>query len=424
MTSKQPQAPTVIDLFAGCGGFSEGFRQAGFRIESAVEIDEWAAATFRGNHPETTVLTEDIRRLRGPDAIRGLAGKPPDIIIGGPPCQGFSRAGPSNKDPKDPRNSLFRDFARFVRVLEPKAFVMENVKGLLGARTASGKPVIEIILKTFRDLGYYVEARALNAADYGVPQIRHRVFLIGVKEPLSRELWPPQTHWPTNGESLQGLLFDNSYFVDGGKHLTLWEAISDLPQIEAGSDEEPRLYGRKPQNEYQRFMRQGSTLVWNHEPMKHSKRLIERFKLIGYGQSASDVTGPLAQRRRNGRGLAKRAYDQNNRRLRPDRPSHTVAAAFYANFIHPYLDRNFTAREAARIQSFPDRYIFLGKKTVPSHKLLAREGRHHDIHIPQYSQIGNAVPPLLAKAIARHLMEILQLRQAAGTVEDKSAALA
>lgn len=402
---------TVVDLFAGAGGLSEGFRQAGYEIKLAIEIDEWAAQTFAANHSNTRVITADIRDFETDASIRALMADRPAVIVGGPPCQGFSISGPSKKDPRDPRNSLFRDFVRFVRALEPEAFVMENVKGLLSARTASGEKVIDIIHKSFRELGYHVESRILNAADFGVPQIRHRVFVIGIRDRVA-DLWPSQTHWPFaygQNEDLQHrLLLEEAYSIEGGRHLTLWEAVSDLPQIESGEEVEFQDYVTPPQNEYQRFMRERSAGIWNHVPMKHSKRLIERFKIIGYGQSVSDVKGPLAQRRRNGNGtLAARPYDQNNRRLRPDRPSHTIAAAFYANFVHPFLHRNITAREAARLQSFPDKYIFKGKKTVPSHSLLRKEGRVHDIHIPQYSQIGNAVPPLLARAVARQLLQNL-----------------
>jgi len=149
-------------------------------------------------------------------------------------------------------------------------------------------------------------------------------------------------------------------------------------------------------------------VLYNHVAMRHSKRLVERFKHIGWGESSSNVPKEHMPRTRSGNGkLSKQAYDQNNRRLHPYKPSHTIAASFYANFVHPFQHRNITAREGARIQSFPDWYRFMGKKTIVSHKLLQREGRIEEKHLCQYNQIGNAVPPLLAKAIAERVREAI-----------------
>jgi len=154
------------------------------------------------------------------------------------------------------------------------------------------------------------------------------------------------------------------------------------------------------------MLRGEQSVLYNHVAMKHSQRLVERFKHVRWGESSSDVPEEHRARARNGNGkISDTMYDQNNRRLHPHKPSHTIAASFYANFIHPFQHRNLTAREGARIQSFPDWYRFMGKKTVPSHKLLQREGRLEEKHLCQYNQIGNAVPPLLAKAIAAHLKD-------------------
>ena len=305
-----------------------------------------------------------------------------DVLIGGPPCQGFSHAN-NGKDPKDPRNSLFREFLRFARVLEPRVVLMENVPGILRARTAMGESVIEIIEDELRSLGYHVVTQVLDATEYGVPQIRRRVFVCAV---LDREVSPRPS---------RGVVHPP---------LTLWNAISDLPTVDVGSTAEFLKYTRPAQNDYQREMRCGSAGVFNHVPMRHTPRMVKRFAQIGWGESQSHVSAEYAPRARNSNGTAVgKRYDQNNRRMRPDQPCHTIPASFYANFVHPYLHRNFTAREGARIQSFPDAYVFKGKATVVSQKLLAREGRHDEAKLCQYNQIGNAVPPRLARAIAEHL---------------------
>lgn len=404
-------APTAVDLFAGAGGFGLGFRMAGFQVPLAVEMDAWACATQRHNHPATRVLEADIRDFHGEPTVRELCPARPDVLIGGPPCQGFSVAGPAAKDPADPRNSLFRDFVRWVEVLRPKVFIMENVKGLLARRNAAGTSVATIIRESFAAVGYRVhDVWLLNAADYGVPQVRERVFFVGSPtcgEPLGP---PPVTHRRTGAESgEEGELFQVRS-LGAPPVPTLWDAISDLPELPAGGGAEEQPYAGEPQTEFQRWARHGSDRLFNHAPMSHSPRLVERFKHIGWGQSGADVPAEHGTQRRNGQGaLSAKAYDQNNRRLRPDRPSHTIAASFYANFVHPYQHRNLTAREGARLQSFPDAYRFLGKKTVVSQKLLRREERTDEQFLCQYNQIGNAVPPLLARAIARHLAAAFDL---------------
>ena len=194
---------------------------------------------------------------------------------------------------------------------------------------------------------------------------------------------------------------------------TLWEAISDLPELEAGEGGEIQDYTQAPENDYQRTLRNGSEKLWNHTAMRHSKRMIERFASMSCGQSVSDVAKHLRPLKRNGNGkISGKVYDQNNRRMHPDRPCHTIPASFYANFVHPFQHRNFTPREGARLQSFPDGFVFKGKPTVVSHKLLAREGRTDEKHLCQYNQIGNAVPPLLAKAIARNLLSQARIETA------------
>jgi DNA (cytosine-5)-methyltransferase 1 len=388
----------VIDLFAGAGGFGLGFHLAGYDVEFSLEIDDWAVDTLKHNNPSMIVTKDDIRNYNTLAEIRSVYTGSPDIIIGGPPCQGFSIAGPAQKDPKDPRNSLFQNFAKWVELLEPKMFVMENVKGLLSRHNAKGEKVIDIIQKTFVDLGYDVEVWLLNAAEYGVPQIRERILIVGNRLGIKKIGMPPKTHSLSNGKS-------NGHLPPA---ITLWDAISDLPPLESGCGKEEQPYILKTENNYQQFLHGNQKVLFNHVAMRHSKRLVERFKHINWGESSADVPEEHRAHSRNGNGeISEKVYDQNNRRLYPHKPSHTIAAAFYANFIHPFQHRNLTAREGARIQSFPDWYKFLGKKTIPSHKLLEREGRLDELHLCQYNQIGNAIPPLLAKSVAEYLEKLL-----------------
>ena len=374
----------VIDLFAGCGGLSTGFEMAGYKIPLAVEKDEWASETYIKNHPKTKVVTADITQVKDLDSLFPKKGMKIEGIIGGPPCQGFSLSG--NRDKKDPRNSLFMEFVRFVKHFQPRFFVMENVTGILSMQTKSGELVKDVILSEYDKAGYNVEIYVLNAAEYGVPQSRIRVFFIGLRKdiPYDREKVEPK-----------GFLF-------GDDQITIEQAIMDLPQISAGEGCEVAEYPCEPQNEYQKWVRNGSTAVYNHIAMRHTARLVERFSHIQYGQSVADVAEEFQQRQRGAADkISGKVYSQNNMRPYPDKPSPTVPASFQSNFVHPYINRNYTAREGARLQSFPDTYIFCGKRTTMS----------WEKNISQYQQIGNAVPPLLAKAIAETMEKYLKNRK-------------
>ena len=386
----------VFDVFSGAGGFSCGFEMAGCTVVGAVEHDKWAADTFTFNHKNAKMLLGDIETFSD-NTLKEQIEKP-DIIIGGPPCQGFSVCVKNAGDPKDPRNSLFVEFIRMARIFSPKVMVMENVPNIVRAKTKSGTAVVDIIRQEFENMGYYVHYDVLTASDYGVPQMRKRFVLIAAKQILERP-FPLKTHFVESGisESPSGLK----------KCPTLWDAISDLPDIEAREGAETMDYTKPATNEYQMYCRNGATELHNHLAMKHTKRLVERFSQMTWGQSVSDIIDDrLKQRKRNGNGVVSNSpYDQNNRRMHPNKICHTITATFYGNFVHPYKNRNFTAREGARIQSFPDTYVFLGKPTVVSKILLMKEGRTGEAYLCQYSQIGNAVPPLMAKAIAENIMQ-------------------
>jgi DNA (cytosine-5)-methyltransferase 1 len=395
--------PLILDLFAGAGGFSVGFSQAGFHPAVAVESDLWASDTYRYNHSRTKVVSADIKTISALDLsldnLSTISG-----IIGGPPCQGFSIANNANGDPKDPRNSLFVEYLRIASDFRPAFILIENVPNLLKAKTSAGRLVIDIIHEELRTLGYHSQHAILDATDFGVPQIRRRLFIFGSQKRFDGNPFPAPTH-----SSCQDGVLPNIDRNNMKRTPTLWEAISDLPLLKSGQGAEEAAYTQDPTNSYQLHLRQDNSILYNHKAMNHSARMIMRFAAMKWGESGNDVPFELRPRMRNSNQVAASAYDQNNRRMHPGKPCHTIPASFYANFVHPYQDRNFTAREGARLQSFPDSYRFLGKPTVVSHKLLAREGRISEKHLCQYSQIGNAVPPLLAEAIALHILKELSL---------------
>lgn len=394
-------SPLIIsDLFAGAGGFGVGFEAAGATVKTSIEIDTWACDTLRANHPATHVIEADLRTLSDRELKEACSGS--DVIVGGPPCQGFSIANRNAGDPKDPRNSLFVEFIRAVDLTKPRVVLLENVPGLLGRRAQCKRPVIEIIASELESLGYNVVWKILEAQSYGVPQIRPRLFVAGVLE--GNWQFPSPTHGAPKNDHLS--LFENE--GDLLPFVTTWEAISDLPIVDAREGAEHVQHEHPAANDYQRLMRAGTEETFNHVAMRHSARLVERFSHVKWGQSGMHAPDEHQARKRGDYStISGKKYSQNNRRMHPDRPCHTIPASFYANFIHPFRHRNFTPREGARLQSFPDWYQFKGKPTVVSTKLLSREARTEELHLCQYNQIGNAVPPLLAYHLARQAMRHL-----------------
>jgi DNA (cytosine-5)-methyltransferase 1 len=392
----------VLDTFAGAGGFSLGFQLAGCEVIGGVEIDKWASETFAHNHPGAKMINSDITTLSDKDIVSEFKESKPDIVLGGPPCQGYSICTKNSGDPKDPRNSLFEEFIRVGRLLSPRIMVMENVPNLMKAKTKDGESVLAIIENELTKHGYHTYSKILESTSFGVPQARKRLFVIASNTHLKNP-FPTATHEVLLNHSENNLF---SGYIK--KCPTLWDAISDLPDIEAREGSEKMKCDLPPNNKYQELLRNKNGDLYNHVAMKHSKRIVERFASMSWGDSISDVPTHLKPYKRNSNGeISGKTYDQNNRRMHPDKPCHTIPASFYANFVHPYKDRNFTAREGARIQSFPDWYVFKGKPTVVSHMLLAREGRLDEKYLCQYNQIGNAVPPLLSKAIAENLLSQL-----------------
>lgn len=381
----------TIDLFSGCGGMTLGFAWAGFKSILASDIDENCEKTFATNFPKIPFLCGDLSTIEKQNFDKIIAGKNVDVIIGGPPCQGFSLANKKrNKVSEDPRNKLFYEFVKTINWYSPKAFVMENVKGLLSMQSGD---VIKQIRSEFEHsgvCGYEVRIKVLKASDYGVPQTRERVIIIGIRKDLN--LTP---EFP-----------EKKYTQD----ITVEDAISDLPIINAGEGEQKSEYRCKPKNTYQTFMRKNSIGVFNHIAMRHTTRLIERFRAIQPGQSLVNVWDTHGAVQRGNPGLKSEIkFSQNNQRLFPNKPAPTIAASFQSNFIHPFLDRNFTAREGARLQSFPDDFIFEGMRT----KMSWEKG------LSQYQQIGNAVPPLMAYEIAQTLKDTLELGNRTQPIENK-----
>lgn len=374
-------ALTSIDLFSGCGGLTKGFSMAGIRSIFASDIDENCEKTFNRNFPGVPFLCKDITLITREEVDALTGGVVPDIIIGGPPCQGFSLANKRrNKVADDPRNRLFYGFVKFINWYSPRLFVMENVKGLLSMKDGA---VLGTILDEFRHAGqhggYDVTYKVLLASDYGVPQNRERVIIIGTRHDLGIQPRLPEP-----------FLQDHKITVD--------EAISDLPQIQACEGSEVMEYPVEPQNDYQKLMRQNIQYVTNHVAMRHTPRLIARFEAIRPGQSLLDVWETHGSVKRGAPGEKSNVkFGQNNQRLFGNLPAPTIAASFQSNFIHPHLNRNFTAREGARLQSFPDDFIFEGMRT----KMSWEKG------LSQYQQIGNAVPVLMAKAIGECVINIL-----------------
>jgi len=368
--------PLVIDLFAGAGGMSEGFQQAGFAAAAAVEYDEMAAKTFAFNHPRVPLFVGDIRNIT-PEQVLGDAGVGAaeiDVVCGGPPCQGFSLAGPRIAD--DPRNKLFLEFVRFVQVIRPKFFVFENVSGLT---SMLGGAALRAIVNEFSSLGYSCCHEVLNAADYGVPQSRPRFILIGNRDGEAIGM-PERTHRSARGPSL----FDDELLP----HLTVWDALSDLPDIEAGQGEEETRHNKTPSNAYQakRRGRRSPGTLYNHRATGHSDRIKARYAAIPEGADNSCLPEDL------------RTKKVNVFKLHRERPARTVTCNHRTDLLHPVIPRGTTVREAARLQSFDDDYCFFGN--------LTRKARW----VTQDDQVGNAVPPLFARAIAQHIAKVSGLK--------------
>lgn len=352
----KPSMVRIIDLFAGAGGLSEGFRNQGFEIALANEFDPEIAKAYAYNHPDTPLIVDDIRNVDlhttfGPlqDTVQ--------VIVGGPPCQGFSQKG-QRKTINDERNYLFREFVEVVRIVTPKYFVMENVPNLLTAEGGKFRKELEAL---FIKLNYRISAQVLNAADFGVPQNRRRAIIIGKR-----------------GQSAPDLRLTPK------SASTVWDAISDLSYLNSGEGNESSPYVTSPETQYQEHSRTDSKTLYNHVATRHSPIVLERLQLIP--PNCTQKVLPIEHR-------TKSVYSGTWTRLDSAGHAPTITTRFdtpsSGQFTHPYLNRALTVREAARIQSFPDTYRFIGNK------------------MSQMRQVGNAVPVALANAVAKSILNDL-----------------
>ncbi len=369
--------PTCVELFAGAGGMMLGLENAGFRTLVANELHPHPCMTLRRNFSDVPVIEGSIRELSGKRLLElaGVDGRnlEIDLVAGGPPCQGFSTAG--LKDKSDPRNSLVGDFVRVVDELRPRFFLMENVTGL---QTMHGGRLFENVLDQFDRIGYKFHFGILFAADYGVPQMRRRLVVLGSRDGVPPE-FPAATHANRNHESPS--LFSAACLP----YTTCGDAIGDLPPIVQG--ESTSRYQVGPSTRYQRLMRKGSRVIHNHEASKHRPETAAYYSLVPPGGTALDIPIEL------------RGKKQGIQRWPLDGLARTITTE-PTDFLHPTLDRIPTIRELARIQSFPDRFVFMGQRTTGNK--MRRLG-----YCSQSQQVGNAVPPLLAEAIGNAIARSL-----------------
>ncbi|MHA1488836.1 MAG: DNA cytosine methyltransferase [Promethearchaeota archaeon] len=368
----------IIDLFCGAGGLSLGFELAKYRVKLAIEIEKSYYKTYKFNNPETLCLNEDITKLNCEEiSTKFIKSKKIEGIIGGPPCMGFSTVG--KRKINDPRNTLIFYFIQWVKFFEPKFFVMENVPGILSM--AKGE-VVKKIVNLYKDIGYQCKMEILLAADYGVPQLRKRVFFIGTKNNSIKSLKIQKTHVK---DVKQKSLFEKDSLLP---YLTVRDAISDIldiqPFIEGYSDDLINIYSQGPLTNYQEYLRKGSNKLYDHFAPNHSEIVIERISHIGQGENHASL--PKKYQLKGG-------YPNIYGRLHLNKPADTITGncgcvSAPGRFIHPVQNRAISVREAARLQSFPDRYMFLGNMK------------------DKYKQVGNAVPPLMSLAIAKAVKDI------------------
>lgn len=350
----------AIDLFAGCGGLSKGFMEAGFEIIVGVDNEQSALNTFELNHKGSIGLNADLSKQETFDEIRKIAGnREIDVVIAGPPCQGFSLTGPRNFD--DPRNKLYLAVIELVKQYQPKGFIIENVPGMA---TMYDGQVKEEILKRFREMGYNVDCRILLAADYGVPQMRRRLIFMGVRADVGEPKFPKPS-------------------VDSEHYVTCRDALSDLPSRKDELGNEIDVYTMEPQTEYQRKMRMNSSTLHNHVATAHKQFVKDTIALVPEGGNYKDLPPGWGESRK---------FNEAWTRYHGDKPSKTIDTG-HRNHFHYEYNRVPTVRENARLQSFPDDFIFTGTRTQ------------------QNRQVGNAVPPLLGFALGKELLEIIKANE-------------
>lgn len=369
--------PTAISLFCGAGGCSLGFEQAGYSILYATDKDKAAVETYKKNFPTTNCSQEDINNLNFSDILKniGLKKGELDILIGGPPCQGFSTAGTRFWD--DPRNHLLRSYVKSLEIIQPKWFLMENVEGLL---TSNKGTYIQEVIKAFVELGYNVRLEKVYSQEYGVPQRRKRVLIIGNRLDIDFEM--PQAIYKASGK-----IFRNT-------DITVNDVLQGLPEA-VTEKEKLQQYPRSEKSEFEKNIRGSASLVSDNFFPKLNDVQLARISALKPGQTMKDLPEHLqhesykkrANRRvSDGTPSAKRGGAPSGlKRLKQDEPCLTITSAATRELIHPTENRPLTIRECARIQTFPDSFIFIGNSSQ------------------KIQQIGNAIPPLLAKIFAENI---------------------
>lgn len=351
----------VIDLFCGAGGLSRGFLDAEFDVLLGVDFDDAALKTFEMNHGNAKAMKLDLFDHNNILKIKEFldnSNKKVDVLVGGPPCQGFSLAGKREED--DQRNILYSAMVKTAKMLKPKFVVLENVPGMLTLYDGLG---MKRIFSDFSKLGYKMSVKVLYAPEYGVPQIRKRAVFVGILKGKNEFVYPEA-------------------ILDAEHYVTCKEALSDLPSLEGDCDfslNTVRSYLSEPISDYQRLMRANSTQVYNHYPTRHAQKTIDNISKIPDGGNYKDLPPEEA---------SKFKYHESLHRYCSWKPSLTIDTGHRTHFHYKY-NRIPSVRECARLQSFPDDFIFTGSKQQ------------------QYKQVGNAVPPLLGKAIALKIKELL-----------------
>ena len=361
----------IIDLFAGCGGFSVGFKKAGFKVTKAVEFDPKIAEIYRINHPDTKLFVEDIGKINNETNFQK---NEVDIIIGGPPCQGFSMAGARirNGFVEDPRNYLFKQYLKVVQIVKPKYFIIENVKGIL---TMNEGKIFDEILNVFSDENnfegdrYYLHYKIINAVEYGIPQKRERVIIIGSK----------------NKDFDYSKLIEKAKAIITSEHpryfekVSVWDAIGNLPQPTSdGIVKNP-----KSLTNYQKYLSSSKRTISNHTTPNHNKKTYDRMKLIGQGENFAKLNEKINSIHSGSYGRLEKNGVCPTITTRFDTPSGGC-------YTHPIENRTITQREAARLQSFPDDFIFKGNKMIIC------------------KTIGNAVPPKISYVFGVAMKEMLK----------------
>lgn len=347
---------TAIDLFSGCGGFSYGFQQAGFQVLLGVDNTEIALKTFKHNHSGSNTLLLDLHKDSAiDDIVNNVKNNKIDVIIAGPPCQGFSLTGTRNEN--DERNTLFNSVFKLAKRVNPKAIIIENVPGLL--KMYNGKAKKEII-SLCEELGYTCNPKILFAPDFGVPQIRKRVFFVALKKEY-------------------GLFEFPEPILKEDKYVTCKDAIDDLPDLENDLGDEKMEYNKSASSAYQKTMRRDSEIIHNHVGTKHTELVIDVISQVPEGGNHKDLPPGVGDSRK---------FNEAWTRYHSKKPSKTIDTG-HRNHFHYKWNRVPTVRENARLQSFPDKFIFLGNKTE------------------QNRQVGNAVPPILGTVLAEQLIKIL-----------------